>query len=54
MREDMIRILDQRDYLVKENERLQEELEQERMKVLQMKKEQEEQLEKQTLSTMGA
>ncbi|MYL49312.1 hypothetical protein GLV98_07435 [Halobacillus litoralis] len=54
MREDMIRILDQRDYLVKENERLQEELELERMKVLQMKKEQEEQLEKQPLSTMGA
>lgn len=54
MREDMLRVLDQRDHLVKENQRLQEELEQERMKVLKMKQELEKQHEKQALSTMGA
>ncbi|WP_167449454.1 hypothetical protein [Halobacillus trueperi] len=54
MREDMLRVLDQRDYLVKENQRLQEELEQERMKVLQMKQEQEAQQKEQALSSMGA
>lgn len=33
MREDMIRVLDQRDILVKENEKLQQQLEEERQKV---------------------
>ncbi|MYL36352.1 hypothetical protein [Halobacillus litoralis] len=33
MREDMVRVLDQRDILVKENEKLQQQLEEERQKV---------------------
>ncbi|GEN54537.1 hypothetical protein [Halobacillus faecis] len=52
MREDMLRVLDQRDYLVKENKRLQEELEREQSKVQQLQKEQQES--KPALSTMGA
>ncbi|CDQ19019.1 hypothetical protein SAMN05192559_101334 [Halobacillus karajensis] len=39
MREDMLRVLDQRDYLVKENKRLQEQLEDERRKVFELKQE---------------
>lgn len=54
MREDMLRVLDQRDLLVKENKRLQEELEMERNKVQQLKKEQDQQETKRALSTMGA
>ncbi|MGI8315825.1 hypothetical protein [Halobacillus mangrovi] len=56
MREDMIQVLDQRDYLVKENKRLQEELEQERMKVSLLKQEQKlnpEILETQPLGKVG-
>lgn len=51
MREDMIRVLDQRDILVKENEKLQQQLEEEREKVsmLQEKLQQE-----QLLSKSGA
>ncbi|WP_394218288.1 hypothetical protein [Halobacillus trueperi] len=54
MREDMLRVLDQRDLLVKENKRLQEELEAERNKVQQLKKEQEQQDRKPSISTVGA
>ncbi|MEC3883998.1 hypothetical protein GLW00_03415 [Halobacillus litoralis] len=54
MREDMLRVLDQRDFLVKENQRLQEELEAERNKLQQLMKEQEHQDRERSLSTMGA
>lgn len=53
MREDMIRVLDQRDFLVKENKRLQEELEQERKKVSMLEQEKE-QSQSQPLTTVGA
>ncbi|WP_156112584.1 hypothetical protein [Halobacillus sp. BBL2006] len=42
IREDFVRIMDQRDHLVMENKRLQEQLEEERMKVSLLKKEIEE------------
>lgn len=54
MREDMLRVLDQRDFLVKENQRLQEELEAERNKLQQLMKDQEQQENKRALSSMGA
>ncbi|WP_226580983.1 hypothetical protein [Halobacillus litoralis] len=55
----MIRVLDQRDHLVKENQKLQEQLEHERMKVSVLKKEKEqkeqskEEQESRPLSTVG-
>lgn len=49
----MIRVLDQRDFLVKENKRLQEQLEHERLKVSVLKRELEKE-EKRTLVPSGA
>ncbi|MBN8235189.1 hypothetical protein JF544_07990 [Halobacillus kuroshimensis] len=51
MREDMIRVLDQRDILVKENEKLQQQLEEERQKVAML---QEKLQQEQLLSKSGA
>lgn len=49
----MLRVLDQRDYLVKENQRLQEQLEEERMKVVRLEQELKQLREKQSFSTVG-
>ncbi|SFJ47706.1 hypothetical protein SAMN04487936_102331 [Halobacillus dabanensis] len=53
MREDMLRVLDQRDYLVKENQHLQEQLEEERKKVLKLEQEMKQIKEREPLSTVG-